>query len=256
MWKSVREEFLATLFICFALAPTPPVARAQSTWRNSIDVYVLFSAINGTVGIGPVESELDLSFSDLIKNLDGGFLSSYRGENDQLAFGADMIYLKLKTDGTSSSGLTTVGMMMTQLIAELHGMVRLTKNFEVYAGIRYWYIDTDLSIDVDINPDDPDDPTTGSLTESWVDPIIGVRGVLPLSTKIRLIGRGDIGGFDIGSDFAWHLSLHGQWRLGKLVSAISGFRVIDVKYDSGSGSDFFLMDVTVQGPMAGVTFHL
>ncbi len=103
---------------------------------------------------------------------------------------------------------------------------------------------------------DRGDPATASLTNSWVDPIIGVRAVLPLSTGIRLIARGDGGGFDSGSEVAWHLSVHGRWRLRGLVSAIGGCRIIDAKYEAGSGLDFFQMDIKVQGPMAGVTLHL
>jgi hypothetical protein len=251
MWYSTRSKILAVIIVFFGLTQTAPAAMAQSGWQHSVDVYILFSEVNGTVGIGPIETEMDVSFSELIENLDGGFLASYRGETDRFAFGADLIWLRLNKEGTTDSGLLSAGMTMNQLIVELHGMYRLIEQVEVYAGVRYWYIDTDITATGEF---EGGSTSTVSLTENWVDPIVGVRGVLPLSSKVRLIARGDIGGFGIGSDFAWHLSGHVQWRLGGLVSAIGGYRIIDAKYESGTGSDFFLMDVTVQGPMAGVTF--
>ena len=135
--------------MCLGLAQTPPITRAQSAWQNAVDIYVLFSGINVTVAVGPLESEMDVSFSELIENLDGGLLGAYKGENDQLAVGADMIFLRLKKEGISDSGLTAVQMTMSQLIAELHGMVRLTNHLEVFGGVRYGYIDTELAARVD-----------------------------------------------------------------------------------------------------------
>ena len=68
--------------MCLGLAQTPPITRAQSAWQNSVDIYVLFSGINGTVAVGPLESEMDVSFSELIENLDGGLLGAYKGEKE------------------------------------------------------------------------------------------------------------------------------------------------------------------------------
>ena len=250
MWKSAGKSMLASFFVCFGLMPTTQNVMAQSGWNHSVDIYILFSEINGTIGIGPIETEMEVTFSDLIENLDGGFLTSYRGETEQFAIAGDLIWLRLKKEGTSDSGLLKAGMTMNQLIVELDGMYRLTSGLEIYAGGRYWSIDTEIVASGEF---EGGETSTGEITENWIDPIIGVRGVLPLSTKVRLIGRGDVGGFGIGSDFAWHLAALVQWRLGNLVSALGGYRILDAKYESGTGPDLFLMDVTIQGPMAGVT---
>jgi len=48
--------------------------------------------------------------------------------------------------------------------------------------------------------------TKVSRTDQWVDPILGVKGHYDLSKAVYLTGRVDIGGFGIGSEFAWQVN--------------------------------------------------
>jgi hypothetical protein len=71
---------------------------------------------------------------------------------------------------------------------------------------------------------------------------------------------GDIGGFGVGSDFAWdafgvigyRFSLFGQENSG----VIAGYRALSQDYTDGSGRDKFQWDVTLHGPILGLFVQL
>ena len=58
----------------------------------------------------------------------------------------------------------------------------------------------------------------------WVDPIVGARFAIDLTPKLALIGRGDVGGFDLGSasKLTWSASAYLGWHFTPLVSAYAG----------------------------------
>jgi hypothetical protein len=66
----------------------------------------------------------------------------------------------------------------------------------------------------------------------------------------------DVGGFGVGSDFAWSaLGLFG-WRfalLGQDAAALWGYRALGQDYSTGSGRQRFEWDVIMHGPAIGLT---
>ena len=69
--------------------------------------------------------------------------------------------------------------------------------------------------------------------------------------------RGDVGGFDVGSQFAWNVigafSFDLAMRDGILWSGVLGYRALSVDYEKGSGSNKYEYDVLQHGPILGVT---
>jgi hypothetical protein len=49
----------------------------SDAWQFEITPYVLGAGLNGTVGIGSVTANVDMSFSDLLENLDAGFMALF-----------------------------------------------------------------------------------------------------------------------------------------------------------------------------------
>ena len=60
--------------------------------------------------------------------------------------------------------------------------------------------------------------------------------------------------FGLGSDLAWQAMAHFDWRISPHFGAAFGYVILDIDYDDGNGSDYFLYDIAAQGPMAAVTF--
>jgi len=95
-------------------------------------------------------------------------------------------------------------------------------------------------------------------SRDWVDPLIGARLKWNLSDKWSMVLRGDIGGFGLGSasDLTWDLNAGAFYNFTDSFFMGAGYRILDIDKESGSGSDKFVYDVTMNGPWlaAGFTF--
>ena len=132
----------------------------------------------------------------------------------------------------------------TSWVIEGGAAYRVAYQFEVLGGVRY----IDLSADVTA-----DSVSQLNGSESWVDPFLGGRYNYPFSREWKLLVRGDIGGFSIGSKFTWNLVVGVDWRPANL-GVFFGYRAWSVDYESGSGDSLFKYDVIRHGPALGVTF--
>ena len=66
--------------------------------------------------------------------------------------------------------------------------------------------------------------------------------------------RGDVGGFGLGSDFAWDATAFFDWRFGKNFSMAFGYRYFDLQFDDRGGADAFDLDMQQGGPAIGVAY--
>ena len=110
-------------------------------------------------------------------------------------------------------------------------------------GGRYSGVGVDLS---------PANLGTVSLNEGWVDPMIGVRMSLPLSQKLSFVISGELGGFGAASDLAWGAGGLFSWdfTIGKHPSSLQlGYMAVGDDYTTGSGSDKFVWDTILKGPL-------
>ena len=231
--------------------PSVSARAADDTWEHTLAVYMVGSSINGTAGIGNVEADVDVSFSDILDNLDAGAMLAYRVERRRWAVVADLIYLGLENSksGLGPGGRTRAKAEADQLIFELDLSYALSERLGVYGGLRYWDLDADLTIVA------AEQSVTGSASESWIDPLVGLRYAAPLGGKWTLIAKGDVGGFGVGSDFSWGATALAAYQVSEHANLLLGYRHIDVDYDDGSGADRFLWDVWEGGPTAGFAWR-
>ena len=68
---------IRTMIASLALLTVVDHANA-SEWQHEIAPYVWGSAMDGTVGVGDVTAESNLSFGDILDNLEFGFMGTYR----------------------------------------------------------------------------------------------------------------------------------------------------------------------------------
>ena len=68
----------------------------------------------------------------------------------------------------------------------------------------------------------------------------------------RVVLRGDIGGFGVGSDFMYHLLAGARWQASDAVDLFLGYRLISYDYEEGQNQNYLRFDLTEQGPMLGV----
>lgn len=233
-----------------ALLAAMPAASQESPFQSSVEVYLMGASMSGSLGMGPLESEIDVPASTIFENLDFAVLGDYRGAGRTWGVQADVVYMALGQDGTGSRGAASAHVGAKELLVEAVAVYRLSERFELLAGARY------AGLKTDVRWYGPQATRTETVKEEWLDPVVGAQAFLPLSKTLELQLRGDVGGFGVGCDFTWQALARLNWQASRDVRIGVGYRALDQDYESGSGGDAFRWDVLQQGPIvaAGLRF--
>ncbi len=94
--------------------------------------------------------------------------------------------------------------------------------------------------------------TRVARVDDWWDPFIGLRGRLNLSEAWYLTAKGDVGGFGVGSDFAWQAEAALGCHVTRSIFAEAGYRALGTDYND----DGLTYDVITHGAQVtvGITF--
>ncbi|HEX6851406.1 MAG TPA: hypothetical protein VF139_08340 [Candidatus Polarisedimenticolaceae bacterium] len=241
----MKLRSLAT-FVLLALAAPAVVA---GEYKHSLSVYFLGAGMDGTTAVGPVEADVNVGFSDILENLEFGAMAAYRVERDRWVATADFIYMGLGATKDSSGGFLKADVDLTQTMFEVDGAYKQTDRLEWLFGLRYSSIDTEIVLTPDLGP-----VVEADAKADWIDPVVGARWIRPIGAKWAFVGRADVGGFGVGSDFAWQAIARFDWKVSEKLAVTFGYRALDADYEDGEGSSRFLYDVLTTGPVAGVTF--
>ncbi len=253
--KNTAIAIVFTIFSIFLLFPVFSVHAQSATdgkdWSfDLVPLYLSGISISGDMTIKGIESEVDADFSDILDNLNGVFTVHLDAVWNQKWGGfIDLNWLNLEADKTTPPG-GTVTPKFTSIISEFAGFYRLNKDahtFDILAGIRY----TDMDLKLEFSG--PLGIRKGN--ESWVDPMFGLRWRWKFADKWAFIARGDIGGFGAGSDFTWSGIGLIDWRPWKNVGFLLGYRALYQDYETGSGSEKFVFDATIHGPLLGLNVN-
>jgi hypothetical protein len=211
-------------------------------------MYLWAVSIDGDQTVKGFEVDLDVSFGDIFRNLNGALIFHFEGlHKKKWGLIADLNYIVL--DPKSSTPVGDINIDFTETIAELGGFYRFTygdHTIDGLGGLRYSSMDVDLDFPGPI-------PSIGQR-EDWVDPFIGGRWKWKFADKWQTDLRGDIGGFGIGSDITWNLFGLIFYKPWKHASIFGGYRVLYQDYSSGSGNNKFAFDATMHGPILGLNF--
>ncbi len=205
-------------------------------WTNEVTPYLWMTGMSGKTAIGtplgPVEADVDLNFSDIISNLDMGAMVSYEGGRDRWVVLGDLIYMKLGASDTTSSGAVSLraSANVEQTMAEADVGYYITDNIALFAGARY--TDIDASIRSERTGPGAGLIRTANTTQSWVDPVVGLLGKWQLTEKLEWDLRADIGGFDVGSKFAWQAMVTLRWKIKTNMDVIASYRYMEVDYQN------------------------
>jgi opacity protein-like surface antigen len=232
---------------------TPAPAASPSPWEFRIEPYAWLTALDGTVGILNQTGSVSASFDEIWDVLDFAAAMQIELRNGRWGIIADGFYSDLSQDFTPRTGLHTNGNFeMQQFIGELYAAYRFTESscgfVDAYAGFRYTYLSNELTAQAAVPLVNNID---ASKSKDWFDPMIGLRGQWNLNEKWFLAGKGDIGGFSVGSDLTWSLQATVGYNFTSNVFVELGYRYLDTDYKDGG----FTYDVEQSGLYTGLSIR-
>jgi hypothetical protein len=238
-----------------AAVVSPDTAIVKNKWHFLVEPYVMFPKMHGTTGLGGLpNAPVDENPGDIFRNLQFGAMLYAEGRKGFWTFSSDLTYMHLKSDANINDAAGSGTVDIKQLAWELAGMRQLAPWFEL--GLAFQLNNIKSDVDLFINTSGGVEERTSQIDETWVDPSILTRVKFGLSKKWSFQFRGNIGGGGIGSDLYWQLQGYFGYRFSKLFQLSAGYRAIYIDYETGSGDDRFVYDMTTFGPVVRFGFNL
>jgi opacity protein-like surface antigen len=255
--------FLLLLFVfivqgSFALAEEP-------SWQHDVQPYIWFPvSVEGTSTVDGGAAELDLDASDMADMINYAFSLRYEAWKGNFGLIADGMYVDLEADIKESlpsppfspGSKLKVEPDIDQVVVDLAGAYRFDHgklSTDLIGGLRYTYINQEL--DLSFPAPIPSQDLGGS--KDYVEPMIGARLRWILTDKWRATLRGDMSGFGVGSgsDLTWNALAGATYKYSDKTSLKFGYRIYDIDYSNGSGSNEFGVDLKLHGIYLGGSFQ-
>ncbi|MEP2530686.1 hypothetical protein [Shimia sp.] len=262
----MKSNLLTALFLSTAgIVSATGGANAQSLpapgqsedngWRHALAVY-MFAPLRtwGDSTVGGTTASIDLSLGDLLDVLDFALAGRYEGWNGDFGIILDANYAGIEQSGNlPGPGGAAFNVNVRQKWFGVLGAYRVnsgtTKSgqpfaIDVQGGLRWNSIKQTLTVG----------PATAGGDESWIEPVVGLRGMWRLNEKWTTVASADLGGFGAGgNDLQAAVNAGFDYQPWENVALTFGYRYLSVDYSSNLGGGF-AYDVDQHGPYVGVKF--
>lgn len=244
-----RLAFSLAIALCCSLALTTPVIAetqvSDENWAFGGAAYLWAAGVEGTDSAG---DEIDVSFSDIVKDLDGGLMGIISARKGKWTLLADIIYLSINQETSSTANIigvpekVDVDVKLEGFVSTLLAAYRVQESdmtsLDLLVGARYFRVDVDLAVDVGASK------TKASDSGDVLDGIIGAQVLFDVSEKWYLSCYADVGTGD--SKLTWQVWPGVGYRF-ENVDVVAGYRHLEWESDDGDTID----DINFSGPMLG-----
>jgi hypothetical protein len=263
--------------------------KSVDDWRFGLTVYGWATSLSGSATARGNTVNFNASIIDIFQKSDSvaAFDSYFEADKGRFGVYADFVWAKLgipasaatyanpiagvKLSATANAAVTT-----SLTVIEGGGLYELAKwqdgersftSLDGFVGARLWNISTQIALDITGALDFSDPRLSGfdrtrsinladSGSQSWVDPLFGLRLRHQFTPSQAVTARGDIGGFGISgsSQFSWQLAgiYSYTWQFdGYALAAIGGYRALSVNKNFGGNGDN--LNLLIHGPVVGLT---
>jgi hypothetical protein len=249
------------LFIVSGLLVRSAVAETQDNgkdnWQFEVTPYLFAAGMDGTVGVGGVSSDIDMSFDDILERLDQAFMLLLSAQKGDWLFSLDGTYINLDEEKVTSwqgpLGNTNTAQLNADLTQQIYAfsagrrVLKQKTKVDVLGVLRYTSLDTILKLALTTGADLlPDGSREVVMNESWWDAAIAARVIAPFADKWNVVAYADIGAGD--SDLTYQLLAGVNWQFGNTFSAKFGYRYFYQDYKT----DDFKWDMANEGLYAGL----
>jgi opacity protein-like surface antigen len=260
-------------------------------WRFKLMPYLWALNTNGAMTARNQTIETNITVVDAYTKSSSfplTFMGRFEARNGPVSFYGDLAWVQLRFSGSTlklRSPTLDIGLAVsasgrlkeTMAIGEAGAGYELARwtlagapdtftALDAYAGLRYWYIGLDLSLDVvgAVNSQLLGVDLLGAkaIAKSgniqWIDPVIGLGLRHQFAPGEEFQFRGDIGGFGVGSKFSWQsfgAYNHNFSYAGYDFTSTIGYRALSVDYSDGSGNRTRGINAIIHGPVMGASLR-
>lgn len=255
MTPLMRFTSLVSL-LSLSLSLLPMSANAESDWEYTLTPYLWLAGVEGeTATLRPLPpAPIDISPDDAVDDTDVSYMLIFTAKRARHGWLADLLYTDLRSDEdfAPALGLTVESVSKNQMftLGYSYELVRNGDAFlDAFAAARYWNVDTSLRFGggqgllAGRRIEDSDD---------WIDPLLGIKGRTALGgSRFFLSGWAALGGFNVGSDLLYELSLNIGYQWTDSIGTTVGYRLFDIDYED----DGFLYDIEQYGITLGLIWQ-
>jgi hypothetical protein len=185
----------ATTLLAATLGAGSPRAQAAAPTSVegsafSVTPYLWAAGMDGKVGAGGLPpADVNQNFGDILEKLDIAVMLFLDGRVGRFGAFADIGYLKLSADADPPRGVlfNDLDVDITSLNTSLYGYYRVLGGeraaLDALAGGRLWYVRNKIDQQGALLAGQQAD-----ASETWADPVVGVRGEVELGAGFYLFG--------------------------------------------------------------------
>jgi hypothetical protein len=238
--------------------------RGQSDvgWRYSLGLYsFLPTSTTGTSTVNGTSVPINLDLGDVLDLLDFALAGRFEAWNGDLGLIADVNYVSIGADGplastpnaTFSVGLRQkwLALMAAYRVANgTYGANNQAFTFDIQGGARLNSLSQTLKVTTTGGPL----PTAGG-DKTWLEPVIGARGMWRVNDKWTTIAALDLGGFGAGGNKLQVGAKVGfDFQPWDNTSLEFGYQYYSIDFSTTLSNGVMAYDASQHGPYVGVKF--
>ena len=238
---------------------TRPAPQADSNgWRFEVSPYLWAAALEGDLRVRNTTTNVESSFSDLLKQLDFAFATRFEAKKGRWRLMLDENYMNLGTTGSGPLGRRTVEVEPTLNFFEFGGSYEVVSiendestsdkplppifSVEILGGGRYTHFGLGL---------EPQNAEEVEASRNLVDAFVGNRFQYRPRPAVTLIGKYTVGGG--GSNDTETVTGLVDLRFRKSLSVWFGYQYLHMNSDQSSNTVGF--NGSLRGLILGATLH-
>ena len=280
----MRRATRATLLSAAAILATAQAAMSQSLgppslddsgWRFSITPYAFLPVrTTGTATVAGAAADVDLDLGDVLDVLNGAIAARAEAWRGNVGLVVEGYYVSIGGGGSvagpgPAGGRLGVDVDVEQVFIDLLAAYRVAHGtygtagrryaFDVQAGARFNSLRQDVTanLNLDIGPGVGFQRGFGG-TETWWEPVVGLRGVAALDENWAVGLHADFGGFGVNGDrLQWKVRLGADYRPSawQQTSFRFGWQFYGIDFSTTRSDGRFAYDVFQTGPFLAFTYQ-
>ncbi len=240
-----------------------PAERPAKDWAFTLAVYSWVPAVDGKVGVRGLTANTHVSMKQVLERLDMAYMGYLEARYQRFGLAVDALYSEFSGSAGYHYGPLSgsLKVKLTQVLVTPKVFYRVVDlpavSLDLAAGFRWTSLTTDMDLYGRLDFKNPylapfNQKFHRHTRESrdWVDPIVGLRSVVNLSSRWYLNVEGDIGGFGVSSRLTWQAMGGVGYRFTEHVSAYGAYRALGIDYDRKG----LKVDTVSHGPLLALVF--